>query len=158
MKPQSYIIALAALVILLAGVGTLACFAFRPAGRIATLATLVLPPVAPLPPTTPAPAPRRSAKVDLRRAGPPSAAAMREIDAGKFIVRTEFTDEHRKEELYRQLLLRGGIFVVQDTQRRNWWLRSPTQRLLLAQADLPLDKFALNRPRALAARSGAHAV
>jgi hypothetical protein len=151
MKGKPFISALLALTLLLAGVGVLAWFALKPASRSILMAALAIPPGPAAMAAPPAPAARQSAKVDLRRAGPPSAAAMREIDSGKFIVRTEFTDERKKEDLYRQLLLRGGILVVQDTQRWNWWLRSPTQRLPLAQAGLPLDGFALNRPRALPA-------
>lgn len=53
------------------------------------------------------------ARVGLRRAGPPSAEALKAVDAGKFIVRTSFSDPAQKPEIYHQLCLRGGIYTVE---------------------------------------------
>lgn len=91
------------------------------------------------------------ARVGLRRAGPPSAEALKAVDAGRFIVRTSFSDPAQKPEIYHQLCLRGGIYILQDDQDHYWWERTASKRLPLSDSGLDLATYALNRPRALPA-------
>lgn len=148
MKRLRYLGTLIVLLLLVLVVGLLATLAFKADQKPAAALVDTSPqPVAETPPSI-SPS-RRSAKIDLRRASAPSTTALHEIDTGKFIVRTEFINDTEKGELYRQLCLRGGLYVVQDVRDRYWWLRSPSERVPLAESNLPLDTYALNRPRLL---------
>lgn len=143
-------IVVSVLLLALAASGWLNWLAFQPAqGALVLRRPLKLAPARPTLPEPPSATPRRSARVNLRRAGAPSVTALKEIDAGKFIVRTKFLRDNERQELYRQLGLRGGIWVVEDSRGHYWWLRTVSDREPLGGSVLALDTYALNRPRAL---------
>ena len=146
---------LLALILALAGVGWLSWRALLPADPIFAIPRRVPPPKTQTADPRPAPHEPRgaqiSARVDIRRVASPSTSARDLIDAGKLVVRTTMPIARQPAEVYRQLTLRGGIFVVEDALGKYWWLKSPSERVPLPDSGLPLERYALNRPRLLPA-------
>ena len=93
-------------------------------------------------------------QVNLLLDTPVTETATEEMMEGRFIMETSVNQERQKAEVYRQLLLRGGIVVSLD-QNASYVLisksgeRKPLESI--SSEHLNLDSYALHRPRHVAA-------
>lgn len=92
------------------------------------------------------------APVTLRFDGEPSQSALEELETGRFLVETRIPSDANRGEIFRQLLLRGGIVVARDADLKHSLLSSDTQRQPLESANLVFEEFDFERPRQLEGR------
>jgi len=95
-----------------------------------------------------------SRQVNLLLDTPVTESATEEMMEGRFIMETTVNQEMQKAEVYRQLLLRGGIVVSLDQNASYVLICKSGERIPLesiASETLNLDNYALHRPRHVAA-------
>ena len=93
-------------------------------------------------------------QVNLLLDTPVTESATEEMMEGRFIMETSVYQERQKAEVYRQLLLRGGIVVSLDQNASYVLISKSGERIPLesiASENLNLDNYALHRPRHVAA-------
>lgn len=81
---------------------------------------------------------------------PATETALSEMLNGRFLVDTEISHASQKQEVYRQLFLRGGIVVSMDSKGDYYFLAPSGSRTSLNELDtsiVDLDHYALHRPR-----------
>ncbi len=93
-------------------------------------------------------------KVNLLIDTPLTESSTEEMIEGRLIMETVVNEEEQKAEIYRQLLLRGGIVVSLDQNSSYVLISNAGERIPLesiSPAYLNLDNYALHRPRHVAA-------
>ena len=93
-------------------------------------------------------------QVNLLLDTPVTESATEEMMEGRFIMETSVNQEMQKAEVYRQLLLRGGIVVSLDQNASYVLISKSGERIPLERISsehLNLDNYALHRPRHVAA-------
>ena len=81
---------------------------------------------------------------------PATETALSEMLNGRFLVDTEISHASQKQEVYRQLFLRGGIVISMDSIGNYYFLDPSGSRTSLNELDasiVDLDHYALHRPR-----------
>ena len=81
---------------------------------------------------------------------PATETALSEMLNGRFLVDTEISHASQKQEVYRQLFLRGGIVISMDSKGDYYFLDPSGSRTSLNELDasiVDLDHYALHRPR-----------
>jgi hypothetical protein len=81
---------------------------------------------------------------------PTTETALSEMLNGRFLVDTEISSASQKQEVYRQLFLRGGIIISMDSTGDYYFLDPSGDRISLNELDasiVDLDHYALHRPR-----------
>ena len=81
---------------------------------------------------------------------PATETALSEMLNGRFLVDTEISHASQKQEVYRQLFLRGGIVISMDSMGDYYFLAPSGSRTSLNELDtsiVDLDHYALHRPR-----------
>ena len=79
-----------------------------------------------------------------------STTSLSEMLNGRFLVDTEISSASQKQEVYRQLFLRGGIVISMDSTGDYYFLDPSGDRISLNELDasiVDLDHYALHRPR-----------
>ena len=98
-------------------------------------------------------------QVNLLLDTPVTESATEEMMEGRFIMETSVNQEIQKAEVYRQLLLRGGIVVSLDQNASYVLISKSGERIPLERISaehLNLDNYALHRPRHVAAGDHHH--
>ena len=97
-----------------------------------------------------APAVPMATSVNLIVDTPATETALSEMLNGRFLVDTEISSASQKQEVYRQLFLRGGIVISMDSMGDYYFLNPSGDRISLNELDasiVDLDHYALHRPR-----------
>ena len=132
-------------------IGLLVVWFLRPISPSQTELTIA---VEPLDETSAASPAQDTKKVNLLLDTPVTESATEEMMEGRFIMETTVNQEMQKAEVYRQLLLRGGIVVSLDQNASYVLISKSGERIPLesiASENLNLDNYALHRPRHVAA-------
>lgn len=96
------------------------------------------------------PAPTKIQKINIIEESPISKSAEEEMASGRFLLETQIRPGVSKLEIYRNLIIRGGIFISLDTNKTYHLLDNESLRTPLSEVDefkLPIKGYAFHRPR-----------
>ena len=95
-------------------------------------------------------APTKIQKINIIEESPISKSAEEEMASGRFLLETQISPDVSKLEIYRNLIIRGGIFISLDTNKTYHLLDNESLRTPLSEVDefkLPIKGYAFHRPR-----------
>ena len=95
-------------------------------------------------------APTKIQKINIIEESPISKSAEEEMASGRFLLETQIRPGVSKLEIYRNLIIRGGIFISLDTNKTYHLLDNESLRTPLSEVDefkLPIKGYAFHRPR-----------
>ena len=95
-------------------------------------------------------APTKIQKINIIEESPISKSAEEEMASGRFLLETQINPGVSKLEIYRNLIIRGGIFISLDTNKTYHLLDNESLRTPLSEVDefkLPIKGYAFHRPR-----------
>jgi hypothetical protein len=96
------------------------------------------------------PATTKIQKINIIEESPISKSAEEEMASGRFLLETQIRPGVSKLEIYRNLIIRGGIFISLDTNKTYHLLDNESLRTPLSEVDefkLPIKGYAFHRPR-----------
>ena len=89
-------------------------------------------------------------KLNIIEESPISKSAEEEMASGRFLLETQISPDVSKLEIYRNLIIRGGIFISLDANKTYHLLNNESLRIPLGEvneAKLPSERYAFHRPR-----------